>query len=234
MWQGETSRKTPKTLHLSLCYHGMVLVFIDESGDQGRKIQSGSSLYFVVALVSFDDDREALACDNRIDQLRQELGRPPNFEFHFAKNSKKIREQFLRAVTPFAFSYHVFALNKDPGKLYGPGFDVKESMYKFTARLTLQNAEPYLKNARVVIDKNGDRRFRDELAAYLRTRVRDSEGGRLIRGIKLQRSDGNNLLQLADYVASISNRVVLRKQDGIDLRKRYLAPHQLTFQTWPK
>ena len=211
-----------------------MLVFIDESGDPGRKIQSGSSLYFVVALVTFDDDSEALACDQSIDLLRRELGRPPSFEFHFAKNSKNIREQFLRAITPYSFFYHVFALNKDPSKLYGPGFDVKESLYKFTARLTFENAKPFLDNAKVVIDKSGDWRFRDELASYLRRRVRDSEGRRLIRGVKLQRSDGNNLLQLADYVASISNRVVLGKQDSIDLRNRYLATHELTAQVWPK
>ena len=211
-----------------------MLVFIDESGDPGRKTDRGSSLYFVVALVSFDDDGEALACDKRIDLLRQELNRPSNFEFHFAKNSKNIREQFLKAVTPYTFFYHIFALNKDPNKLYGPGFDVKESLYKFTARLTFENAKPYLDNAKVVIDKSGDWRFRDELATYLRRRVRDREGRRLIRGVKLQRSDGNNLLQLADYVASISNRVVLGKQDSVDLRNRYLATHELTAQVWPK
>ena len=162
------------------------------------------------------------------------MGRHPSFEFHFAKNSKNVREQFLRAVTPHTFFYHVFALNKDPNKLYGPGFDVKESMYKFTARLTFENAKPYLDNARVVVDESGDRKFRDELAAYLRKRVRNTEGRRLIRGVKLQRSDSNNLLQLADYVASISNRVVLGKQDSIDLRNKYLATHELTAQVWPK
>ena len=231
MWYG--AKALAATLS-GLCYHNLMLVFIDESGDPGRKIERGSSLYFVVALVSFDDDSEALACDQRVDLLRHELGNPPGFEFHFAKNSKNVREQFLRAVTPYTFFYHIFALNKDPNKLYGPGFDVKESVYKFTARLTFENAKPYLDNARVVIDESGDRKFRDELASYLRRRVRGNEGRRLIRGVKLQRSDGNNLLQLADYVASISNRVVLRKPDGIDLRNRYLATHELTAQVWPK
>lgn len=210
------------------------MAFVDESGDPGRRVLNGSSLYFVVALVTFDDDEEALACDQRIGLLRRELGKPPNFEFHFSGNSGKIRDQFLGAVAPYAFFYHVFALNKDPDKLYGPGFDVKESLYKFTVRLTFENAKPFLDNAKVVIDQSGGREFRDELAVYLRRRVRDQEGRRLIRSVKLQRSEGNNLLQLADYVASVSNRAISKKQDGIDLRRKYLSTHELSVQVWPK
>ncbi len=40
-----------------------MLVFIDESGDTGLKIDKGSSKYFVIALVIFEDHEEAIACD---------------------------------------------------------------------------------------------------------------------------------------------------------------------------
>lgn len=210
-----------------------MLAFVDESGDPGRKILNGSSAYFVVALVTFQDHEDALACDQRIELLRRELGRPW-YEFHFSHNSRKVRQQFLEAVAPYPFFYHVFALNKDPEKLYGPGFDYKESLYKFSARLTFENAKPYLDNAAVVIDESGDRNFRDELAVYLRRRIRDIGGRSPIRKVKIQRSSGNNLLQLADYVAGVSNRVICEKSDGIELRRRYLATHELTTQVWPK
>lgn len=36
-----------------------MIVFIDESGDPGFKIESGSSEVFVLALVVFDDNLEA-------------------------------------------------------------------------------------------------------------------------------------------------------------------------------
>ena len=128
----------------------------------------------------------------------------------------------------------MFALNKDPAKLYGPGFEYKESLYKYVAGLTLENAKPYLDNAKVVIDKSGDRKFRDGLAVYLRRRVRDEGGRKLIRSVKIQRSAGNNLLQLADYVASVSNRAISKKLDGVELRRKYLATHELSHQIWPK
>ena len=44
-----------------------MLVFIDESGDSGLKINNGSSRYFAVSLVIFADDNEANACDKKIE-----------------------------------------------------------------------------------------------------------------------------------------------------------------------
>lgn len=211
-----------------------MLIFIDESGDSGRKILKGSSQYFVVALVCFNEDHEAFACDQRIQALRSQLGKSPSFEFHFARNSKYIREQFLKAVTVYPFSYHAFALNKDPGKLNDPRFNTKDGLYKSTIQLTFENAKPNLESPRVVIDESGDRKFRDELATYLRRQVRDNEGRRLIEKVKVQQSDGNNLLQLADYVAGIFNRVTLGNLEGIDLHNRYLTSHELTTEVWPK
>ena len=52
-----------------------MLVFIDESGDSGLKIGEGSSRYFTVALVVFEDREEATACDQRIELLKRELDR---------------------------------------------------------------------------------------------------------------------------------------------------------------
>ncbi len=211
-----------------------MLAFVDESGDSGRKILNGSSLYFVVAVVTFEDHDDALACDHRIGLLRRELGMPPGYEFHFSENPKEIRQSFLAAVSPYHFFYHVFALNKDPSKLYGPGFDHKESLYKYAVRLTFQNARPFLADTKVVIDRSGDRDFQREFATYLRSRIKAEDGGRLIKSVKQEDSKANNLLQLADYVAGVSNRHILRKPEGIELRRKYLAPHELSLQTWPR
>lgn len=48
-----------------------MLVFVDESGDPGLKIDKGSSPLFIVALVLFEDNEDAKACDTRIDLLRR-------------------------------------------------------------------------------------------------------------------------------------------------------------------
>lgn len=78
-----------------------MLVFVDESGDTGLKLDRGSSKFFVVTLVVFEDHDEALACDERIQLLRRELGFSPKTEFHFRTNSRRIRQAFFDAVAPY-------------------------------------------------------------------------------------------------------------------------------------
>ena len=209
-----------------------MLAFIDESGDPGRKLVRGSSRYFVVAVVTFDDNDVAADCDNRISLLRRELGLADNYEFHFSRNSHRVRLSFLQAVTPYAFFYHGFVLNKDPKKLVGEGFKYKESLYKYVCRLVLTNARPYLSETTVVIDRSGARRFQQQLATYLRKHI-EERGRQAIKKVKSERSDSNNLLQLADYVASIVNRRAQGKRGAAEYY-RYLAAHEITLQTWPK
>jgi len=66
-----------------------MLIFIDESGDSGLKVEHGSSRLFTISLVVFEEKDEALACDQRIDLLKRELGwKDVRSEFHFKRNSE--------------------------------------------------------------------------------------------------------------------------------------------------
>ena len=137
-----------------------MLVFIDESGDTGLKVNRGSSRYFVIGLISFEENDEALACDQRIELLKRELKLPKGSEFKFGKLRKEQRIKFFEAVLPYSFFYFAIVLNKDTNKLYGEGFAIKESFYKYTCSLVFENAKPYLKNATVIIDGSGSREFK--------------------------------------------------------------------------
>jgi hypothetical protein len=70
-----------------------MLVFIDESGDPGLKLTTGSSKFFTIVLVVFGENDDALACDQRISLLRKELNLPEDYEFHF---KEKIIQDFRR------------------------------------------------------------------------------------------------------------------------------------------
>jgi hypothetical protein len=59
------------------------------------KGKPGSSRFFVVTAVLFEDHEEAEICDKRIDELRAELGLSENFEFHFNSCSDRFRTRFL-------------------------------------------------------------------------------------------------------------------------------------------
>ncbi|OGC47097.1 MAG: hypothetical protein A3A94_03570 [Candidatus Portnoybacteria bacterium RIFCSPLOWO2_01_FULL_43_11] len=208
-----------------------MLVFIDESGDPGFKLNRGSSRFFVVALVVFEDNGEAVACDQRINLLRREIKLPDNFEFHFKENSHRIRLKFLEAIAPYNFFYFGIALNKDPEKLWGEGFKVKESLYKYACSLVFENAKPYLRNATVVIDKSGHKHFQVELRKYLKEKANINKA--IIRKIKTQRSKGNNLLQLVDYIAGVVNRNILKKKRA-DEYKKFIVHKEIYVQIWPR
>lgn len=208
-----------------------MLVFIDESGDTGLRVEVGASPYFIVALVMFEDESDAVACDQRIQLLKRELQYSTNFEFHFYHNSKRIREKFLKAIAPYNFFYVAIAIRKDPKRMVESIFQHKEAFYQYACGLVFENAKPYLRNAKVKIDKSGRVLFRTELAKYLKHRMNDDKSI-LIRSVKMEASHTNNLLQLCDYVAGIVNRKVQGK--GLDKYYPYIATKELNLQILPK
>jgi hypothetical protein len=210
-----------------------MLAFVDASGDPGRQILNRSSRYFILALVTLDE-QHASDCDRRITGLRDTLGLPSDFEFHFSDNSARIRHEFLKEVSSCEFSYHTYALDKDPDVLKRLQLDRKEEMFTYVISQVCQRAALYLENAKVVIDgQRSDRGFRDRLATSLRREVRTREGRGLVRSVSVQPSRQNNLLQLADYAAGVQNRMLCERPDGAELH-RYLVSHELTSQVWPQ
>jgi len=206
-----------------------MLVFIDESGDTGLKVDAGSSRHFVISLIIFEDHDEAHACDCEIDALKSRLHIKMNGEFKFSKLSKEKRIAFLQAVLPFAFYYFGIVIDKNPQKLFGDGFKYKNSFYKYACNLVFQNAKPYLRDAVVVFDGSGSRQFKRQLQTYLRKKT----GTGIIRNIKLQDSRKNNLIQLADMVAGALHRNVSQKDDRDNYRK-ILGLKEMRVQIWPK
>ena len=206
-----------------------MLVFIDESGDTGLKIEKGSSRYFVIALVSFEENEEAIACDQRIELLKRELKLSGDFEFKFSKLRKEQRIKFFEAVLPYSFFYFGIVINKDQDKLYGDGFKIKESFYKYACSLVFENAKPYLKEATIIIDGSGSRQFKQEFKAYLRKKV----GTSIIKKVKIQSSHTNNLIQLADMIAGAVYRSFTKKGDK-DIYRKMLSAKEIYVQVWPK
>ncbi len=209
-----------------------MLLFLDESGDTGKKLTTGSSAYFTVGLVLFLDNDEALACDRRIDQLRTELKLPAGYEFHFANNSKRVREAFLAAIALYNFSVIIVAIDKQGAKLFSDGLDAETSFYQYATQLALTTALPYLNQATLVIDKSGSRTFQGELRRYLRTKLDDPEGQRIKR-FKAQPSHHNNLLQVVDYCVGISSRKIQGKKDWRTYFQ-FINTKLISWQEWPK
>ncbi|MBU4511568.1 DUF3800 domain-containing protein [bacterium] len=197
------------------------------------KTEKGSSKFFTIALVVFEDREEALFCDQKIALLKKELGWSDNSEFHFKRNSDKVRRAFLQAVAPYNFFYYGVVINKDPKKLWGDGFRNKESFYKYACGLVFQNAKDKLENAIIVVDKSGNLDFRRQLTKYLRKRMNEGDK-KLIKKLKMQRSESNNLLQLADYVAGVINRSIQKNKKFAKDYRKIVAHREIYVQIWPK
>lgn len=209
-----------------------MLVFLDESGDTGLDIAKGATKYFGIFMVIFEENDEALSCDQRIGLLRRELRMPENFEFHFHQNSDRVREAFFKAVIPYQFFYYGVVINKE--KLYGEGFKNKESFYKYGCNLLFENAKEKLEDAHVVIDKSGRALFKYQLASYLKRKINTTEGRKHIKKVKMQDSKGNNLLQLADMVSGAVNRSFDANKKNREFFRNIIRAREIHVQIWPK
>jgi hypothetical protein len=58
-----------------------VIIFIDESGDAGFKLDKGSTATFVIAMVIFDDELDAEETALNIKKYRRKINKKDNYEF---------------------------------------------------------------------------------------------------------------------------------------------------------
>ncbi|MEZ5307220.1 MAG: DUF3800 domain-containing protein [Pyrinomonadaceae bacterium] len=209
-----------------------MLVFVDESGDPGLKIDKGSSPYFVVTMIVFGDLSEAQSTDDHIKALRHSLGMRAEHEFHFNKLSKHLRETFLKEVSQFDFVYFSIVINKR--KLTGKGFQFPSSFYKYACKLVCSNAKEVLSDATLVIDGRGSREFKNQLAVYLRKHTNEpNEYPPCIKKVKIKDSKNNNLIQMADMICGAVAREFSGKLDATAYR-HLVKQREKYVQLWPK
>jgi hypothetical protein len=171
-----------------------MLVFIDESGDPGFKVERGSSPIFTAALVAFRNRADAKPTQNAIEHLAARLRIQP--EFKFSKSRPEVRDAFFRAVGPCQFCVRAIVVQKE--KIYSAHLrSDKEAFYRFFVKSMLHFDGGLLNAARIVIDGSGDKTFRQELGAYFRRHLAAGS----IEKIAFQHSHSDRLLQLADMCA---------------------------------
>ena len=170
-----------------------MLVLIDESGCSGFKLGKGSTSHFVVAMVIFDDFKEAERTSAIIADARKRLRVKP--EFKFSKSSDAVRDQFFSAVTNCRFIARALVVNKS--KIYSTHLrGDADSFYNFFVQNLIKHDGDILVDANVKIDGSGDREFRRALQSYLR---REGSAGK-VKKVTFVDSKGDNLIQLADMV----------------------------------
>ena len=175
-----------------------MLIFIDDSGDPGFRIEKGSSTHFVIAMVVFDDPLEAEKTSVAIKELRRKLKVADLFEFKFNKTNRKFRNAFIDTSKGFKFKIRAIVVDKElirSKRLRGH----KETFYNHIIMQILKHSKS-IKNAKLRFDKRGERTLRNELRVYL-SRELDNKNKKVFSDLKFVDSRQNTLIQLADMVA---------------------------------
>ncbi len=207
-----------------------MLVFVDESGDTGFRFGAGSSEFFTVTLVLFQDRNAALACQNAIASLRRASKRTR--EYRFASCNHRTRIRFLEAVRGHAFEYASIVMNKR--QLYGQGFRYKEPFIKIAMKYVFGNVADRLRSAKVVVDSNGDRDFRRTLQTYLKREIRPDGKNSPIQKVESKPSDRDDLIQLADMTCGAVARSFDGSAKNPECYRDILRRHEIGVQVWPK
>jgi Protein of unknown function (DUF3800) len=172
-----------------------MLVFIDESGDPGFKVERGASSIFVASMVIFETADAAAATEQTIaDSEARRLHNKKEFKFN--KCSSDMRDRFFSAVKGCNFSVRAIVVKKDV--LYSKVLRTKkEKFYQFFINQMLKHDNGILQSAKVIIDGSGDKVFRRDLSTALKNR---GPKGR-IREVRFKSSRNDGLVQLADMCA---------------------------------
>ena len=188
-----------------------MLVFIDDSGDAGFKLDKGSSKYFVIACIIFDDNLDAEETALRIKRLRRSLKWRDDHEFKFNKMNRELREAFLNEIKGCKFRIRAIVANKSA--IRSPELRTnKNKFYNYMIKEVLSKSEGFITDARIRLDGHEDRIYKKEAVAYFRQQV--NLRGSIIKNMRFVNSKGDNLIQLADMVAGSILRTT--QQDKTD------------------
>ncbi len=176
-----------------------MIVFIDESGDPGFKVAKGSSPFFVIALVIFTDSLEAEKTSLAIKELRRKLHVADFYEFKFNKTDKRFKNAFFETVRKFDFKIRAIVIDKEIIRSQRLKTD-KESFYNYTVMQVLKHNQGKIKNAKLKVDKRGERTLRNQLRVYLSHQL-NNKSSKVFSDLNFEDSRQNTLIQLADMVA---------------------------------
>ncbi len=181
-----------------------MLIFIDDSGDPGFKFEKGSSKYFVIALLIFDDNLEAEKMAVAVKELRRQFKLSDREEFKFNKSNDRIRKAFLIKICEYSFRIRCLIVNKT--HIYSPELkNQKDKFYAFFIKEALKYSNETIIDAKIRIDGSGDREFKKQFFTYLRKEL-NSKDKSIIKNCKMVNSRTDVLIQTVDMIAGAVRR----------------------------
>jgi len=195
-----------------------MLVFIDESGDPGIK---SHFQYFTLALLIFDDPRQAKLMQSAIYKLRLAYKKD---EFRFSKCKPDQRDAFFSAIQPYSFRVAAIIVDK---QLITSSLLQQDSrkFYNFFLRKILVSSG--VTGAHVRLDGKAGRSLRTAIHRYLNAR-----NAGMVKSFQMKDSKSDELIQAADMVAGAIARSCYQDKNQCDRWWDQLSCQGKTVTLW--
>ena len=168
----------------------MIFGYIDESGAPG--VASRKHDYLVASLVIFESEESRDKSITKINNLREKLHLPEDYEFHCSSNSTKPHAEFTKLLSTLNFRFITVAIRKNEFR--------KTASYVRLSGLIVDEIEKRFPEIKIEMDSN------PTFYAELRKRIRERNLKRV--KIRERNSRQSRLVQVADYVVNFSAKKV--------------------------
>ena len=186
-----------------------MLVFIDESADPGI---NSNLRYFVIAVLIFDDQRQAQMMQKRIAHLLATSGKS---EFKFSKSRAAERDAFFREINKFNFRVGAIIVDKTLIRSVTLQTDPRKFYNYFLKRILVYSK---VVKASVRLDGKADKPLRNALVNYL-----NAEGTGIVKNFQMKDSRSYPLIQAADMIAGAIARSCYRHKPNHSRWKKQLV-----------
>ena len=164
----------------------MIFGYIDESGAPG--VANRKNDYLVASLAIFESEEARDKSIARINNLREKLHLPEDYEFHCSSNSTRPQTEFTKLLSTLNFRFITVAIRKNDFR--------KTASYVRLSSLMIDEIEKRFPEIKIEMDSN------PTFYAELRKRIRE----RNLRKVKIRERNSRHsrLVQVADYVVNFS------------------------------
>jgi hypothetical protein len=195
------------------------LLYIDDAGDPGFKFKHGSSDFFAMSCVLFEDALDAEEVSVVIKRLRRNLGWHDTHEFKFHQTNLQIRSGFFAAVQKYNFKISYILIDKT--KITDTELTNSAKLYNYAILRAMAVPDWKFNNASVHIDGKSGRNYQKTLRPYFRQNMPVGAIGK----ISFVNSTSNNLIQLADMVAGAVLHTTKKNRTDHDVYLPIIAKH---------
>lgn len=189
-----------------------MIIFIDESGDSGFKIEKGSSAYLIISLIVFYTEKDRQNTVEKISMYKKRIKYPSSYEFKFSKTKKSIIVGFLKSTSRCQYSIKSIIVDK---KELGISKRVPRiKIYNYLLVLLLGRILDKNERTEIRLDGVAEKEFRKAVQAYLRKNLKEMK-----INLKMVNSKSDVLIQLADIIVGSIRRSYLKEKGDKNLYK---------------